>query len=165
MKSMMNRLPSRQALRVIRRLRRRYGPNHGDSLLQEAEAALKCGDARGAVAALQKFLLVAVKLDGDERGLVQLALDHLQNEGLLSRAVGSIVRLATMPLAQLLNHCVKSLLNYFQSEGLGWQRLLIAFQNSLGCLDCQRENFELWQLRLLNCIVQSADGRQTAEFG
>jgi|SRR5665213_2290793 len=120
MKSMLNRLPSRQALRIIRKARRRHGPNHGGSLLKEAEDALKSGNTRGAIAALDKFLLVAVNIDGDERGLVQLALENLRTNGLLSKAVSSIIRLATTPLAHLLHHFGKSLLNYFQSEGIAW---------------------------------------------
>lgn len=137
MSTMLNRLPSRQALRVIRRIRRRHGPNHGDSLLQEAEAALKCGNARMAAAALERFLLVAVNLDGDERGLVLLALDHLRNRGLLSKVISSIVRLVTMPLAQLLHHCAKSLLNSFQVKELGCENLKLqaAFQRLRMSLD------------------------------
>lgn len=138
MKAMLNRLPSRQALRLIRRIRRRHGPNHGDSLLLEAaEAALKCGNAKGAVAALEKFLLVAVETDSEERGLVLLALDHLRNSGLLYKIASLIVRLATMPLGHLLLKCTKSLLNYFQVKELEWKNseLQAALQNLRMSLD------------------------------
>ena len=111
MKNIWNRLPSRQALRIIRRLRRRHGVNQGAFLLLEVEAALKSGNTHGAIVRLEKFELVAADIGGENRGLVQLAHGHLRTGSFYQKAVGSIIKLAVTPLNGLLYFLVKRLLN------------------------------------------------------
>ena len=113
MKNILNRLPSRQALRIIRRLRRQHGVNQGAFLLREVEVALKSGNTQGAIAALEKFELVAADIGGENRGLVQLAHGHLRTSSLYQKAVGAIIKLAVTPLNGLLHSLVKRLLNSF----------------------------------------------------
>lgn len=113
MKYILNRLPSRHALRIIRRLRRRHGVNQGAFLLGEAEAALKCGNTHGAIAALEKFELVAADIGGENRGLVQLAHSHLRTSSFYSKAIGAMFKLAVTPLHGLLDSLAKRLLNSF----------------------------------------------------
>jgi hypothetical protein len=117
MKSILNRLPSRQALRIIRRLRRRHGVKPGAFLLRETEAALKSGNTQGAIAALEKFELVAADIGGENRGLVQLAHSQLRKGSLYNQAVGSIIKLAVTPLNGLLLSLAKRLLNSFSPNG------------------------------------------------
>jgi hypothetical protein len=117
MKNILNRLPSRQALRIVRRLRRRHGVNQGAFLLSEVEAALKSGNTRGAIVALEKFELVAADIGGENRGLVQLAHSQLRTSGFYQKAVGSIIKLAVTPLNGLLHFLVKRLLNSFSPNG------------------------------------------------
>jgi hypothetical protein len=117
MKNILNRLPSRQALRIIRRLRRRHGENPGAFLLREAEAALKSGSTHGAIAALEKFELVAAEIGGENRGLVQLAHSHLRTNSFYQKTVGSIIKLSVTPLNGLLHSLAKRLLNSFLPNG------------------------------------------------
>ena len=117
MKNILNRLPSRQALRIIRRLRRRHGVNQGAFLLREVEVALKNGNIHGAIVALEKFELVAADIGGENRGLVQLAHGHLRTSSFYQKAVGSIIKLAVTPLNGLLHSLVKRLLNSFSPNG------------------------------------------------
>ena len=117
MKNILNRLPSRQALRIIRRLRRQHGENPGAFLLREAEAALKSGSSHGADAALEKFELVAAEISGENRGLVQLAHSHLRTGSFYQKAVGSIIKLSVTPLNGLLHSLAKRLLNSFSPNG------------------------------------------------
>jgi hypothetical protein len=116
MKNILNRLPSRQALRIIRRLRRRHGENPGAFLLREAEAALKSGSTQGAIAALEKFELVAAEIGGENRGLVQLAHSHLRTGSFYQKTVGLIIKLSVTPLNGLLHSLAKRLLNSFFAE-------------------------------------------------
>jgi RNA-directed DNA polymerase len=67
-------------------------------LLLEVEAALKSGNTRGAIVALEKFELVAADIGGENRGLVQLAHGHLRTGSFYQKAVGSIIKLSVTPL-------------------------------------------------------------------
>ena len=112
MKAILKRLPGRQALRIIRQLRRQHGANPGAFLLLEAEATIKSGNTSGSEAALEKFELIAVNLDSESRGLVQLARNHLQTSNFYKKVVGVIFKLAGSPLCSLFASFVKGLLNF-----------------------------------------------------
>jgi hypothetical protein len=79
--------------------------------------ALKSGSTQGAIAALEKFELVAADIGGENRGLVQLAHSHLRTSSFCKKAVGSIIKLAVTPLNDLLHFLVKRLLNSFSPNG------------------------------------------------
>lgn len=120
MRNITNRLPSRQALRIIRKLKRSHGPDPGASLLQEAEAALKSGNTRGAIAALERFELVAANFGSEKRGLVQLAHGHLRDGNFYKKVVGSVIKLAVSPLGSVFDSLVKRLLNSLSEESCEW---------------------------------------------
>jgi len=123
MKNILNRLPSRQALRIIRRLRRQHGGNPGAFLLRESESALKSGNTCGATAALEKFELIA-EINSENRGLVQLAHSHLRNGSFYKKIVHSIIKLSIMPLNAILHSLAKRLLNSFLWNG----KIQVAYQ-------------------------------------
>ena len=110
MKCITTRLPSRQALRVIRKVRRLHGLDPGAILLEEAEESLICGNARGAIAALEKFELVAA-IGSEERGLVQIAHGHLHEGNIQLKVVLLLIKLAISPLHNILVSIIKWLRN------------------------------------------------------